>query len=68
MSLVLHQFRAEQRLFWRSRELAFFTFLLPIVFYMFKKRMDIEESLLLQEFGEEYRDYMKRSARLMPGR
>ena len=41
--------------------------LLPVVFYMFKKRMDIEESLLIQEFGEEYRDYMKRSARLMPG-
>ena len=41
--------------------------LLPIVFYMFKKRMDIEESLLLQEFGEEYREYMKRSARLVPG-
>jgi ABC-2 type transport system permease protein len=34
MRLVLHQFRAEQRLFWRSRELAFFTFLLPIVFYL----------------------------------
>ena len=41
--------------------------LLPIVFYMFKKRMDIEESLLIEEFGEEYREYMKRSARLMPG-
>jgi ABC-2 type transport system permease protein len=32
--LLLHQFRAEQRLFWRSRELAFFTFLLPIVFFL----------------------------------
>jgi ABC-2 type transport system permease protein len=32
--LLLHQLRAEQRLFWRSRELAFFTFLLPIVFYL----------------------------------
>jgi ABC-2 type transport system permease protein len=32
--LFLHQFRAEQRLFWRSRELAFFTFLLPIVFFL----------------------------------
>jgi ABC-2 type transport system permease protein len=30
--LFLHQFKAEQRLFWRSRELAFFTFLLPIIF------------------------------------
>ena len=34
MRLFLHQFRAEQRLFWRSRELAFFTFLLPIVFFL----------------------------------
>ena len=34
MRLLLHQLRAEQRLFWRSRELAFFTFLLPIVFFL----------------------------------
>ncbi len=34
MSLLLHQFRGEQKLFWRSRELAFFTFLLPIVFFL----------------------------------
>jgi ABC-2 type transport system permease protein len=32
--LFLHQFRAEQKLFWRSRELAFFTFLLPIIFFL----------------------------------
>jgi ABC-2 type transport system permease protein len=32
VNLFLHQFRAEQRLFWRSSELAFFTFLLPIIF------------------------------------
>jgi ABC-2 type transport system permease protein len=32
--LFFHQLRAEQKLFWRSRELAFFTFLLPILFYM----------------------------------
>ena len=32
MRLWRHQFRVEQLLFWRSRELAFFTFLLPIVF------------------------------------
>jgi ABC-2 type transport system permease protein len=30
--LFLHQLRAEQKLFWRSSELAFFTFLLPIIF------------------------------------
>jgi ABC-2 type transport system permease protein len=32
MRLFAHQFRAEQKLFWRSSELAFFTFLLPIIF------------------------------------
>jgi ABC-2 type transport system permease protein len=32
MRLFLHQLKMEQRLFWRSRELAFFTFLLPIIF------------------------------------
>jgi ABC-2 type transport system permease protein len=34
VTLLTHQFRAEQKLFWRSRELAFFTFLLPIVFFL----------------------------------
>jgi ABC-2 type transport system permease protein len=32
MKLILHQLRVEQMLFWRSRELAFFTFLLPVIF------------------------------------
>jgi ABC-2 type transport system permease protein len=32
--LLLHQLRSEQKLFWRSRELAFFTFLLPILFFL----------------------------------
>jgi ABC-2 type transport system permease protein len=32
VKLFVHQFKAEQRLFWRSSELAFFTFLLPIIF------------------------------------
>jgi ABC-2 type transport system permease protein len=32
--VFFHQLRAEQRLFWRSRELAFFTFLLPILFFL----------------------------------
>jgi ABC-2 type transport system permease protein len=32
--LFFHQLRAEQKLFWRSRELAFFTFLLPILFFL----------------------------------
>jgi ABC-2 type transport system permease protein len=32
--VFFHQLRAEQKLFWRSRELAFFTFLLPILFFL----------------------------------
>jgi ABC-2 type transport system permease protein len=31
ISLFLHEVRAQQRLFWRSREAAFFTFFLPIL-------------------------------------
>jgi ABC-2 type transport system permease protein len=31
--LFLHELRAQQRLFWRSRELAFFTFMLPIILF-----------------------------------
>ena len=31
MRLFLHELRNQQRLFWRSRESAFFTFLLPIL-------------------------------------
>ena len=34
MSLLLHQFRAEQRLYWRSHELAFFTFIFPLLIYV----------------------------------
>jgi hypothetical protein len=34
VSLLWHELRGEQRLFWRSRELAFFTFLLPIIFFV----------------------------------
>jgi ABC-2 type transport system permease protein len=33
MRLFVHELRAQQRLFWRSRELAFFTFMLPIILY-----------------------------------
>jgi ABC-2 type transport system permease protein len=32
--VFFHQLKAEQKLFWRSRELAFFTFLLPILFFL----------------------------------
>jgi protein-S-isoprenylcysteine O-methyltransferase Ste14 len=41
--------------------------LMPIVFWMFKRRMDVEESFLVAEFGDSYRDYMKRTPRLVPG-
>ena len=34
MRLFRHQLRVEQLLFWRSRELAFFTFLLPLIFFV----------------------------------
>jgi ABC-2 type transport system permease protein len=33
MRLFKHELRAQQRLFWRSRELAFFTFVLPIILF-----------------------------------
>lgn len=32
MSVFFHELRSQQRIFWRSREAAFFTFLLPIIF------------------------------------
>jgi ABC-2 type transport system permease protein len=34
VKLFVHQLRAEQLLYWRSREAAFFTFLLPIIFFL----------------------------------
>ena len=41
--------------------------LMPVVFWMFKRRMDIEEGFLVEQFGQGYRDYMGRTARLLPG-
>jgi ABC-2 type transport system permease protein len=32
--LLVHQLRNEQRLYWRSRELAFFTFLFPVLIFV----------------------------------
>jgi ABC-2 type transport system permease protein len=32
--LFVHQFRNEQRLYWRSHELAFFTFLFPVLLFL----------------------------------
>jgi ABC-2 type transport system permease protein len=34
MNLFGHELRTEQLLFWRNREAAFFTFLLPIIFFL----------------------------------
>ncbi len=34
MRLLVHQLRNEQRLYWRSRELAFFTFLFPVLIFV----------------------------------
>lgn len=34
MNVLLHQFRSEQKLYWRSHELAFFTFLFPIIIFV----------------------------------
>ena len=34
MKLFPHELRSQLRLYWRSRELAFFTFLLPIIMFV----------------------------------
>jgi ABC-2 type transport system permease protein len=34
MRLFTHEFRTEQLLFWRNREAAFFTFFLPVIFFL----------------------------------
>lgn len=34
MSLFVHELKGELRLYWRSRELAFFTFLLPMILFL----------------------------------
>lgn len=34
MRLFVHELRTEQLLFWRNREAAFFTFFLPIIFFL----------------------------------
>ena len=34
MTVLAHELRAQQQLFWRNREAAFFTFALPVVFFL----------------------------------
>ena len=41
--------------------------LLPLVFWMFKRRMDVEEAFMTGRFGDEYRGYAAHTARLLPG-
>ena len=57
MNLALHQLRNEQRLFWRSRELAFFTFALTIIFFV----------LLGSVYGSDEIDGIEGSAYLLAG-
>lgn len=57
MRYALHQLRGEQLLFWRSRELAFFTFLLPIIFFV----------LLGSVYGEDTIEGVKGSRYLLAG-
>jgi ABC-2 type transport system permease protein len=57
VSDLLHELRTEQLLFWRSRELAFFTFLLPIVFFV----------LLGSVYGKDKIENVKGSRYLMAG-
>jgi protein-S-isoprenylcysteine O-methyltransferase Ste14 len=40
--------------------------LMPVVFWMFKRRMDVEEGFMVEQFGEPYRAYMLQTARLLP--
>jgi ABC-2 type transport system permease protein len=52
-----HEFRAQQRLFWRSRELAFFTFMLPLILFI----------LLGSVYGKDKIDGFKGSDYLLAG-
>jgi ABC-2 type transport system permease protein len=55
--LFLRELRAQQRLFWRSREAAFFTFLLPILFLV----------LLGSVYGDEEIDGVRGATYLVAG-
>jgi ABC-2 type transport system permease protein len=45
MRLIGHELRAQQRLFWRNRELAFFTFLLPLILYVMLGSVNRDERI-----------------------
>lgn len=59
MRLFLHQLRSEQRLYWRSHELAFFTFLFPLLIFV----------LLGSVYGDDVikAEHVKGSAYLLAG-
>ncbi len=41
--------------------------LMPVVIWMFKRRMDVEEAFMVDQFGPQYRDYMGHTRRIIPG-
>ena len=41
--------------------------LMPMVVWMFRRRMDVEEAFMVEQFGGEYREYMGRTQRILPG-
>lgn len=56
---------------WIGLSFAFRGIIIPFIvliiyFAVFKSRMDLEERMLLEEFGEEYSEYMKKTKRLIP--
>lgn len=45
MRLFVHELRNQQRLFWRNRELAFFTFMLPLILYVMLGSVNRDERI-----------------------
>lgn len=45
MRLLAHELRNQQRLFWRNRELAFFTFILPLILYVMLGSVQQDEQI-----------------------
>jgi ABC-2 type transport system permease protein len=43
--ILWHEVKAQQRLFWRSRELAFFTFALPLILYVLLASVNRDEEI-----------------------
>lgn len=45
MKLLVHELRNQQRLFWRNRELAFFTLILPLILYVMLGSVQQDEEI-----------------------